>query len=606
MKTSATLVAAALAASASFADAKPAYVPGEVIVQLRERTSDSRRDAAIARAHSRILENVHASANASWSGDGGPAGLLRLSTTLSVEEAVAQLKRDPSVAFAEPNWLCKADAVADDTYYTGGSEWGAYGDDMPGATGPASTTNAFGTQAEKAWATGATGSRTVYVGIVDEGAQFAHPDLAANFWTNPFDPVDGRDNDGNGYVDDVHGWDFFDGDNTVYDGTGDDHGTHVAGTIGAVGGNGQGVAGMCWNVTMISTKFLGPDTGSIADAVKALDYLTDLKVRHGLNIVANNHSWSCDGYSQALNDAVLRAAKQGILTIAAAGNSTLDNDSAVVYPANFDTTRSTLTQSAAGYDAVISVAAIDRQGNIATYSDFGARSVDLGAPGTGIASTLPDSRYGVYSGTSMATPHVTGAAALIASARPGITAAALRQAILDAAIPTPSLSGKTVTGGRLNVGAGVFASRDVAVRSLQSPPSGARGSTVTVSVLVGNDGSATETFTVSMTDVPPAGGTSGRFSPSQGLTLAPGATATLAFTWTLAGSAGTHVATASASRVNGETDVTDNAASKSVTVIAGPAGRRLNPSLEPVSPDAAVAGAVADPSADTTTLRRMR
>ena len=153
---------------------------------------------------------------------------------------------------------------------------------MGPAVGSSSPANPYGSGAIGAWAQGVTGSRNVVVGVVDEGIQVDHPDLAANIWTNPWDPPNGIDDDGNGYVDDVHGWDFMHNDNSVYDGPATDyHGTHVAGTIGAVGGNGTGVVGVNWNVTLISAKFL-EGTGDTADAIRALDYLTDLKVRHGL------------------------------------------------------------------------------------------------------------------------------------------------------------------------------------------------------------------------------------------------------------------------------------------------------------------------------------
>ncbi|MBC8155314.1 MAG: S8 family serine peptidase, partial [Bacteroidetes bacterium] len=320
-----------------------------------------------------------------------------------------------------------------------------------GMYGPAtSPANQFGSNAAAAWAAGQTGSATVYVGVIDEGVQVTHPDLSANIWVNPFDPVDGVDNDGNGYRDDRNGWDFAANNNTVYDGGNngryDDHGTHVAGTIGGKGGNGVGVAGVTWTVKMISTKFLGAQGGTSANAVRAVDYLTDLKLRHGLNIVASNNSWGGGGYSQALFDAINRANNAGILFIAAAGNGGSDgvgdnNDALASYPANYNLPN------------VISVAAITSAGNKSSFSNFGATTVDIGAPGSGVWSSTAFNTYSSYNGTSMATPHVTGAAALYASVKPGATAAQIKNAILSSAVPTPSLSGRVVTNGRLDANA---------------------------------------------------------------------------------------------------------------------------------------------------------
>ena len=185
--------------------------------------------------------------------------------------------------------------------------------------------------------------------------------------------------------------------------------------------------------------------------MKAVDYFTDLKTRHGLNIVATNNSWGGGGFSQALLDAITRAAKQSILFIAAAGNGGSDgigdnNDSVASYPSGYDTT------VGAGYDAVIAVAAIDKLGARAGFSNYGATTVDLGAPGVAVMSTTARNLYESYSGTSMATPHVTGGAALYASTNPGASDTTIKNAILVAAAPTASLAGKTVTGGRLNVG----------------------------------------------------------------------------------------------------------------------------------------------------------
>ena len=430
-----------------------AFLDREVLVQFAPAATAAQKAAVRSAVGGRAIEAIQTAAMRSQ----GLGALERVSLGrgVTVDRAIAAVAKRPGVVFAEPNWKLSTASVSNDPYYTTSSRlWGMYGDDQPAAAGPSGTTNQFGSQAEKVWAAGLTGSRNVYVGIVDEGVDFNHPDLAANMWVNPFDaPGDGIDNDGNGYVDDVRGWDFYSNDASVYDGTGDDHGTHVAGTIGGVGGNGTGVAGVSWNVTMIPVKFLGTDGGYTSGAIKAIDYLTDLKVRHGLNIVASNNSWGGGGYSSALHSAIIRGANAGILFVAAAGNSAVDTDLTANYPSNYSTLQGTSTTRAAAYEAVISVAALTSSGGLASFSNFGATTVDIAAPGASINSTLPGGGYGSYSGTSMAAPHVAGAVALLAAAQPAMTAADIRTAILTTARPTSSLAGRTVTGGRLDVAA---------------------------------------------------------------------------------------------------------------------------------------------------------
>jgi subtilisin family serine protease len=311
----------------------------------------------------------------------------------------------------------------------------------------------FGCDADAAWALGHTGSSDVYIGIIDKGYMYDHEDLSANAGKNPGEIVgNGIDDDGNDYIDDVYGWDFASGDKTVFDGTTDDHGTHVAGTIGALGGNRKGVAGVNWNVKMLSAKFIGATGATTANAIKAVDYFTNLKTRekNKVNIIATNNSWGGFGFSQALQDAITRAGNADILFIASAGNDGRDTETTNRYPSGYDN------------DNIIAVASITSTGAMSSFSNYAITKVDLGAPGSGIYSTLPGSvvrgkkttttsTYGSYDGTSMATPHVTGGAALYASTHPGANAATIKAAILNSAVATASLTGKCVTGGRLNV-----------------------------------------------------------------------------------------------------------------------------------------------------------
>ena len=432
--------AGALPTTVQRASSAPASAD-HVIVGFRSGVSTTEHDRVLrdhkVRSHRRVTAAVSSA----------QTELIQLPAGASVDTEIAALKADPAVRFAEPDYQVTEQATSDDPFFTSGQLWGMAGD----ASTPA---NQYGTGAAEAWSAGYTGSSNVVVGVIDEGIQITHPELAANIWVNPWEIAgDGIDNDGNGYIDDVNGWDFFNNDKTVFDGTAtaglDAHGTHVSGTIGGTGGNGQGVAGINWSVKIISTKFLGPAGGSISAAIAALNYLVDMKVRHGVNIVAVNNSWGGGGFSQAMSDAINLAGDHGILFIAAAGNSGTNNDTTANYPSNYDCTKG----GTRGWDCVVAVAAIDSAGALASFSQYGATTVDLGAPGVDIISSVPTNSYASYAGTSMATPHVTGAVALCASINPNLDAAGIRSAIIASATPTSSLTGKTVTGGRLDVGA---------------------------------------------------------------------------------------------------------------------------------------------------------
>jgi subtilisin family serine protease len=409
-----------------------AHVGNELLVQFKADASAADRAAVIRGLGAQRAESIR--------GAKGNIEVLRLPRGLMVADAVRAITTDRAVEFAEPNWIYTHDAVSNDTYYANGQLWGMYGD----ASTPA---NQYGSQAAEAWAAGHTDCSGVYVGVIDEGIYFNHADLAANVWTNPYDPVNGIDDDGNGYVDDVRGWDFDGNSNNINSGgANDDHGTHVSGTIAGVGGNNSGVAGVCWSgVKLISGRFLGRRGGTTANAIKAVQYFTDLKIRHGLNIVATNNSWGGGGFSQGLQDAIDASGSAGIVFVAAAGNSAVDNDTSPHYPSSYASSN------------IIAVASLASNGTMSSFSQWGLNSVDIGAPGSSIMSTVPKSSkgklvagYASYSGTSMATPHVTGAVALWASRNPGATAAQTINAIYTAGTATTSMQGKTTTGKRLN------------------------------------------------------------------------------------------------------------------------------------------------------------
>lgn len=407
-------------------------IADELIVQFHPGTTESDKQRAFGKANGKRSEILVRA------GNGSTLELIKFNGTTGVPGAIRDVMKDPSVRFAEPNWIVKHTDVSNDTYYTNGSLWGMYGD-------LSTPLNPFGIHATKAWANSAN-CGDVVVGIIDEGYMVTHPDLAPNVFKVPGEIAgNGIDDDGNGYIDDTFGWDFSGNNNTIFDGANDDHGTHVAGTIGAVGGNGMGVAGVCWSVKILNAKFLGNRGGTIANAIKAVDYFTDLKIRHQLNLVATNNSWGGGGESKGLSEAIDRANQADILFIAAAGNDSSNNDAVARFPSSYPQSN------------VISVAALTSTGALASFSNYGATQVDLGAPGSGIWSTVPKSVkgkisgvYASYSGTSMATPHVTGAAALYKSRNPSATAADIKAALLNG-IPTESLQGKVLSGNRLNV-----------------------------------------------------------------------------------------------------------------------------------------------------------
>lgn len=273
----------------------------------------------------------------------------------------------------------------------------------------------------------------VIVAVIDSGVDYDHEDLQANMWVNPGEiPDNGLDDDMNGFVDDVHGYDFRNNDGDPMDDH--KHGTHVAGTIGAVGNNAIGVAGVNWTAKIMAVKFLSSSaSGTLADAVAGIDYA----VANGAKIL--NNSWGSSTFNAALLDAIYSSDEMGVLFFAAAGNQGRDTDPSPFYPASYDVHN------------IISMAAVTRFDDLWSSSNYGATTVDLGAPGVSIWSTIPGDSYGFISGTSMATPHAAGAAALLWTQFPGLNHRQIRNLIFQSVDPKDYMDGKSVTGGILNV-----------------------------------------------------------------------------------------------------------------------------------------------------------
>jgi subtilisin family serine protease len=354
-----------------------------------------------------------------------PAVRLELWGTPNPSATIAFLKMMPGVRYAEPDYVVSRQIIPNDTSF--GTLWGLHNTGQSGGLADADI------DAPEAWDT-FTGSSSFVVADIDTGVDYNHPDLAANIYSNPNETVNGLDDDGNGFVDDIRGWDFVNNDNNPIDDN--NHGTHVAGTIGAVGNNGIGVAGVNWNVKIMPLKFLNASgSGSTSVAISCLNYAVSKGVK------VSNNSWGGGGFSQALFDAITNARNNGHLFVAAAGNSGSNNDAAAFYPANYNV------------DNVISVASIDRLDNRSSFSNYGATTVDLGAPGSAILSTVRNGGYSSFNGTSMATPHVVGVAALVWGQNPTMTYAQVRDRLFSTVRPVASLSGITVTGGVVNAAA---------------------------------------------------------------------------------------------------------------------------------------------------------
>ena len=372
---------------------------------------------------------------------------VKLRTGQSVQEAISIFESDDAVEYAEPNYVLHTNVVPSDSYWP--YLWG-----MAKISAPA------------AWDT-TTGSQSVVIGTIDTGIDYTHPDLAANVWTG---------------TDGSHGYNAITHTSDPKDDNG--HGTHVAGTIGGVGNNGSGVVGINWQVKIMACKFLdATGSGYTTDAIECLSYFRNQKVA-GVNIIATNNSWGGTSYSQALSDAI--NAQRDILFIAAAGNNATDNDIIASFPANYELPN------------ILAVAATDSVDALATFSQYGRRTVDVGAPGVGIYSTLLNGSYGSYSGTSMATPHVTGLAGLIKAQMPGADWRTIKNLLLATGDTITALTAKTLTGKRINAFTAMNCVDSRLLAAIQYPKTISVGVPATLSALSINCGNSIGPVTVTL------------------------------------------------------------------------------------------------------------
>lgn len=404
----------------------PASSPQQVIVKLNQIQASSELDTLKQSLGIKTLETTQTLGFELW----------EMPDTVSID-SLNQLKASgtgvglESVEYLQSNYkLSVTTSVSDTVNSTTTNDpdfselWGLENQGQTGGTVDADI------DAPEAW-TLSTG-QDVVVAVIDSGVDYTHPDLIQNMWINTGEIAgNGIDDDGNGFIDDYHGYDFVNNDGDPFDDDG--HGTHVAGTIAAVGDNDTGIVGVAPDAKIMALKFLDASgAGSTFDAIQAIEYA----ILMGADIT--NNSWGGGGYSSALQEAIAAANDAGQLFVAAAGNSASNIDFFPSYPASYD------------LDNIISVASTDDNDSLSSFSNYGATSVDLAAPGSDIYSTIPGGGYASFNGTSMASPHVAGVAALLLAQNPDLTPAELKQKILDTVDPLDSLQGLTVSGGRLN------------------------------------------------------------------------------------------------------------------------------------------------------------
>ena len=427
----AALAPAAVAAVAKSMEGAE-YVPGELIVKLDNSQAGLMGDFA-SEYGAEVVEHFDVP-DSIFKSFGGELVRLKLPQGIEVAEAIAAMKNDTRVVYAEGNEVIRLPETENhgeaepDPSNPNDLDSKLWGLDNVGQDGGKAGAHI---SAKAAWAitTGDKSANGPLIAVIDTGVDFNHPDLKDNMWVNAGEVAgDGIDNDGNGVIDDVYGYNAFADNGTPMDGH--SHGTHCAGTIGAVGNNGIGVTGVMQNARIMAVKIFSDGGSTSTDAiVRGLMY----SAKMGADITSN--SWGGGGRSQAIFDAF---AANPALHVIAAGNSNYDNDKRDNFPSNYE------------LDNIVAVAATTRVDERAGFSQWGAKNVDVAAPGAQIWSTVPGGKYGNKSGTSMATPHVSGVAGLIASAFPNASNAEIKERLIKGSDPVDALNGISVSNGRVN------------------------------------------------------------------------------------------------------------------------------------------------------------
>lgn len=435
------------------------YVAGEVLVKFTPTLAASQRAALLTNGRATRMRRF---ANLDIE-------QVRLPPGMPVEAAVKAFRAMPGIATAQPNYRRHAiqSAPPNDPSWLDGSLWGL-----------------VKIQAQSVWTNFTAGDGGVIVANIDTGIDYTHPDLAANMWRNPLEiPGNLIDDDGNGYVDDVYGIDTVNHDSNPIDDQG--HGTHTSGTIAAVGNNGLGVTGVNWNAKLLACKFLDAQgSGTDAGAIECFNYVVAMRNR-GENVRVTSNSWGSPRgsapISTVLQAAIDAAGVSGIVNVFGAGNDGTDNDTTPFDPASYSS------------PSIISVASSGQTDRRSFFSNFGATSVDIAAPGEDILSTYPGAGYESLSGTSMATPHVAGVAALLAKLDPTLSAEAVKALLLANVDQSPRWAGRVVSGGRLNAYRAAAATNATPNSPPQVSITGpAEGSTYKASITITIDAAATD------------------------------------------------------------------------------------------------------------------